>query len=134
MRPRERLRHLQLKLPIAEHSQSIPIMNTPTHEEIARQAHRLSEESGPSGGDSVENWLAAERVLSANKSKSPPSPTSAESAADHTLSESQSALATTERAAQQRKIAREPQSPTHTGPKATPSETGKPLWSQPHSS
>lgn len=38
------------------------------------------------------------------------------------------------KAEQQKKDARAPQSPSKEAPKPTPAETGKPVWSKPHSS
>ncbi|MET0261494.1 MAG: hypothetical protein ABW223_01255 [Rariglobus sp.] len=38
------------------------------------------------------------------------------------------------KAEQQKKDARAPQTPSKVAPKAQPAETGKPVWSKPHSS
>ncbi len=109
-------------------------MNKPTHEEIAELAHRFWQESGPAGGDATQNWLDAERELSSSAGNSSVSPTRTPHAPGPTLGESHSAQAIAERATQQKKEAREPKFPTHTGPKSSPPESGKPLWNQPHSS
>jgi hypothetical protein len=107
--------------------------NQPTHEEISQRAHRLWQESGPAGGDATQNWLDAERELATAQPN-----VSASGATQHppvhAMSETHDVLAPAERAAQQKKEARAPQFATHTGPKSAPPESGKPLWSRPHSS
>ncbi len=107
-------------------------MKKPTHAEIAERAHHIWQETGPGDGDAQQNWLEAERQLSSTTLDSPAS-TSAP-ALRRTLGESHRPEAEAERAAQQNKEARAPQFATHTAPKPTPPETGKPLWNQPHSS
>lgn len=109
-------------------------MNNPTHDDIAQLAHELWQESGATEGDALKHWLEAERRLKAGASKSGTTGAEAEPATHRTVSESKSEGAKQERAAQQRKEAREPIRPTHTGPKLAPPESGKPLWNQPHSS
>jgi hypothetical protein len=94
-------------------------MHTPTHEEITRQAETLWLDKGRPTGCDDEIWLEAERELTAQ--------------ANATLSESESEHAKAELAATQRKESLAPQRPTKSAPKPVPAETGKPLWSQPHS-
>ena len=109
-------------------------MQKPTHEEISQRAHRLWQESGSPSGDGMQNWLNAERELSSAASGTAAGTTTPDAAALNPLSEGQSTHAAAERATQQRKDARGPVLPTHTGPKPIPAVTGKPLWNQPHSS
>jgi hypothetical protein len=109
-------------------------MKTPTHEEISRLAHQLWQEAELRGGDATQNWLDAERQLTAGATQPAPGIAPAEPAKTHPVSESQSAHAAMERAALQKKEARQPKVATHTGPKLAPAESGKPLWNQPHSS
>jgi hypothetical protein len=109
-------------------------MNNPTHEEISQLAHKIWQDTGDSVRGADADWLDAERQLHASAAKSKPDSPAPEHAASHTLSESKSPVATAERAALQKKEARQPKLPTHTGPKSTPPESGKPLWNQPHSS
>ncbi|CAM2930097.1 DUF2934 domain-containing protein [Rariglobus hedericola] len=94
-------------------------MPTPTHEEITRRAETLWLDKGKPSGCDDEIWLQAERELSAKP--------------DGTLGESHSDHAQAELAASQRKEALAPKRPTKSAPKSQPAETGKPLWSQPHS-
>ena len=109
-------------------------MQKPTHEEISQRAHRLWQESGSPSGDGMQNWLNAERELSSAASGTAAGTTTPDAAALNPLSEGQSTHAAAERETQQRKDARGPVLPTHTGPKPIPAVTGKPLWNQPHSS
>jgi len=118
----------------AEHPYKDNIMNKPTHEEISHRAHSIWQECGRPLGGADAHWLEAEKQLDAGAPESSSHPGAAEHATHHTLSDSQSAVATAERATQQKKEARGPKRPTHTGPKPTPPESGKPLWNQPHSS
>lgn len=106
-------------------------MNKPTHADIAERAHHIWQESA---GDAQQNWLEAERQLSTTTLDSPAGTSSTAHASHRTLGESHRPEAQAERAAQQKKEARAPQFATHTGPKPSTPETGKPLWNQPHSS
>jgi hypothetical protein len=45
-----------------------------THEEIARYAYRLFEERGRVHGHALDDWLAAERALSAELDQEEPAP------------------------------------------------------------
>lgn len=110
-------------------------MTKPTQEEIAERAHAIWQESGPDAGDALHNWLEAERQLSSAETD-PLASTSLidDLSARLTLGESHRPEAQAERAAQQMKEARAPQFATHTGPRPSTPSTGKPLWSQPHSS
>jgi Protein of unknown function (DUF2934) len=132
--------------------------NLPTHDEIAQRARQIWQDKGSPGGRDDEIWLEAERDLIAGSGGSDPSAASGEQA--HSTPESKGASALADRvkketaaesvveyhispaapddsavkAALQKKDARAPQVPTKTAPKAKPPETGKPLWSTPHSS
>jgi hypothetical protein len=110
------------------------MMNQPTHEQISQRAHRLWQESGPEGGDATQNWLDAERELTTAPANFPFGGATVPHSPVHAMSESLSAVATSERAARQKKEARDPKFATHTGPKSMPPESGKPLWTKPHSS
>jgi hypothetical protein len=112
-------------------------MTTPTHDEIALEAQQLWHNCGCPAGRDTEIWLEAERKL-----KEDPAPnTFAARASAEAASESEVdnllAPAETEQksiqAAMQKEEARAPQVPRHTGPKPKTPETGKPLWSRPHS-
>lgn len=130
--------------------------NLPTHEEIAARAHRIWQEQGEPSGYDVANWIEAEQQLAA--AASGPSAEEVKSQAPRTTTESKTefanrakvetaaesvveynispAIADEEalKAALQKKEARAPMFPTHVGPKAKPPESGKPIWSHPHSS
>lgn len=113
-------------------------MKTPTHNEIALQAHELWQDRGCPHGSDTEIWLEAERQLTGGHEEEifnarAAGETAAESKVEYHLS---SAMPDQEaiQAALQKQAARAPQIAHHTGPKAKPPETGKPLWSQPHSS
>ena len=115
-------------------------MNTThTHEEIAKRARKLWQEQGQPQGRDVEIWFEAERQLAENGNEGSDQHDSenqevlSKSHHQPTLSESQSEHAQQERAKQQRKDARAPITPTKTAPVPKPPETGKPLWSKPHS-
>jgi hypothetical protein len=112
-------------------------MNTPTHDEIAVKAHSLWKDRGCPEGIDNEIWLEAEQQLRGGK---PPGTESAESfkrraqteAAAESREEFHLPAGTSEqqaiKAAMQKQDARAPQVPHHTGPKAKPAETGKPVW------
>lgn len=113
-------------------------MNTPTHDEIARQAQEFWQDRGcPTGCDTV-IWLEAEQALTnglpaALFSERAVAETTAESLVEFHVSPAfpeQEAI----QIALQKQTARAPQVQHHTGPKAKPPETGKPLWTKHHSS
>lgn len=119
-------------------------MKTPTHDEIAERAYRIWQDRGSPEGSDIEIWLEAERQLcdnSAQGTKQEHKPfaerakeeTAAESVVEYQISP---AIPQHEaiKAAIQTQEARAPQVATHTAPKGKPAETGKPLWSKPHSS
>jgi len=107
-------------------------MKTPTHDDVALRAYCNWQSYGCPEGSDIANWFEAEDQLSAEASDGEGG---AEGDADSgTLSESQSASAVAEQAALQRKEARAPIVPQHAAPNTRPPETGKPLWSKPHSS
>jgi hypothetical protein len=113
-------------------------MKAPTHNEIARHAHNLWQGQGCPTDRDTETWLEAERQLHGNKtSDQTTARASAEMAAESVIEyhispalPEQAAI----QAALQKQTARAPQVPHHTGPKAKPPETGKPIWTRPHGS
>ena len=125
-------------------------MTPPTHEAISHRAHQLWLEHGRPAGQDDAIWLSAERQLTAKAAAhdaaqtvhEPSGAAFAERAKAETAAESvveyhiTPALPDAEaiQAALQNQAARAPQVPHHTGPRAKPVESGKPLWNQPHSS
>jgi hypothetical protein len=111
---------------------------TPTHDEIALHAQHLWQDRGCPAGIDTEIWLEAERQLNGNKSTNPTAArASAEMAAESVVEYHISPAVPQQEAIQaaiQKQAARAPQVPTHTGRKVKPPETGKPVWSKPHSS
>ncbi len=137
-------------------------MNTPTHEDVARCAHQLWQDFGCPSGRDTEIWLQAERQLADTASNNNPNArsestpcevtrrvgdskdaadfarrakaeTAAESVVEYNISPGVSEDVAI-KAALQEKNARAPMFPSKTAPKSTPPESGKPLWSKPHSS
>ena len=102
-------------------------MKSPTHEEVARHAHKLWQDRGCPEGIDLEVWFEAEHDLIEAAL------TATESAIEqhlaHVAEEHEA-----ETVAIQNQEARAPQMPTHNAPKDKPLELGKPLWRQPHSS
>jgi hypothetical protein len=136
--------------------------NLPTHEAITRRAQKIWNIRGNPIGLDTAIWIEAERQLTDASRESPgPGPTEspvlpglsgqglaaakdatahgeAKQPAPH-LSESAAAapdpIEITAKAATQKKSAKAPRLPTHqNAPKQAPTESGKPLWNQPHSS
>ena len=127
-------------------------MNTPTYEEVSQRARQIWQSYGQPEGRDVEIWFEAERQLSGKST--PTTPSAAENretsfTGRESLSKStgtpealpnaeQSAIANTPenraKAEVQKKSARAPKVAVNTTVKAAPPETGKPLWSKPHSS
>jgi len=113
-------------------------MITPTHDEISQEAQQLWQDYGCPTDRDTEIWLKAERKL--NQAPAANTFTARASAEAASESEVENLLAPAEteqksiQAAMQKESARAPQAPHHTGPKAKPAETGKPLWTRPHSS
>jgi hypothetical protein len=113
-------------------------MTTPTHDEIARQAQEFWQDRGCPTGCDTAIWLEAEQALthglpSARFSAQAVAETAAESQVEFHVSPAlpdQEAI----QIALQKQEARAPQLPHHTGPKAKPAETGKPVWPKAHSS
>jgi len=107
-------------------------MQTPIHQAIAERAYQIWEMNGYPEERDIENWLDAERQLTAE------SPDAVEPSPAHepvwTKPASQSDAALAEKAAQQRHDSRAPITPQIKAPTFPPAETGKPLWSRPHSS
>ncbi|MEZ0218603.1 MAG: DUF2934 domain-containing protein [Rariglobus sp.] len=108
-------------------------MTTHSHDIVAQRAYHIWEESGRPSGRDKEIWYEAERALEAGPSVAPVT-SSPDGEHKPTVGESHSAHAQAESAAQQRKEARAPITAHKSAPKSKPPETGKPLWSQPHSS
>lgn len=113
-------------------------MTTPTHEEISLQAQQLWRSRGCPDGCDDEIWLEAERNLRHGPAADifvarARAETAAESVVEYHLSPAPTEQQSIQ-AALLKDEARAPQFPHHTGPKAKPAETGKPLWSRPHSS
>ena len=129
--------------------------NPPTRTDVAQRAHEIWAARGSPVGFDTEIWLDAERQLTACptcESGAPPfrQPLSEPKPAAATAERQQGEMASESavefqisppipeqdaiKAALQKREARAPQLPSHTGPKPTPPETGKPLWNKPHSS
>jgi len=113
-------------------------MNTPTHDEITQEAQQLWQNRGCPADRDTEIWLEAERKLNEYRAANTFTARASAEAASESEVENLLAPAETEQksiqAAMQKESARAPQAPHHTGPKAKPAETGKPLWTRPHSS
>jgi len=113
-------------------------MPTPTHDEIAQEAQQLWQQRGCPAGHDTEIWLKAERKLKGDSEPNTFTVRASAEAASESEIENLLAPAETEQksiqAAMQKEDARAPQVPRHTGPKNKPTETGKPLWTRPHSS
>lgn len=113
-------------------------MNTPTHDEIARQAQEFWQDRGCPTGCDTEIWLEAEQALiqglpADRFTERAVAETAAESMVEFHVSPALPDQAAVQ-AALQKQTARAPQVPHHTGPKGKPPESGKPVWSKPHSS
>jgi hypothetical protein len=113
-------------------------MNTPSHEEISRHAWQLWQNLGCPAGRDTAIWLEAELSLRDGPGVDDSSAKAgAETAAEYEVEYHLSPAQTEQKsilAAMQKDFARAPQVPHQNAPKAVPSETGKPLWSRPHSS
>lgn len=108
-------------------------MSTHSHHTVAHCAYQIWQDYGrPSGCDDA-IWFEAERKLTAGAVSSEVV-AAPHASASPILGESHSAHAVAEAAAQQRKEARAPVTSHITAPKTKPTESGKPLWNQPHSS
>jgi hypothetical protein len=106
-------------------------MTTHSHAFVAHCAYQIWEDSGRPFGRAEANWYEAERAIESGFSSA------GKMAVEKPVTprgESHSAHAMAESAAQQRKQARAPITAHTVSHKAKPPETGKPLWSQPHSS
>lgn len=115
-----------------------PFMTTPNHDEISLQAQQLWRDRGCPAGRDTEIWFEAERNLRDGPAADifaarARAETAAASEVEYHRSPAQSKPQSIE-AAMQRDGARARQIPHHTGPKPKPIESGKPLWSRPHSS
>ncbi len=119
-------------------------MKTPTHDEIARQAHHIWKDRGCPANCDTDLWLEAEQHLSTTHSAESEHRNDAYATYARGFDRPENPLqyqvpaTTRERGAafadQQKEEARAPQVPRHTGPKGKPAETGKPIWSKSHSS
>jgi hypothetical protein len=108
-------------------------MSTHSHQTISHCAYQIWQDYGcPSGCDDA-IWFEAELKLTAGVGCCAITATPPASAPPH-LGESHSDHAVAEAASQQRKEARAPITSHISAPKSKPAESGKPLWSQPHSS
>lgn len=119
-----------------------PAPTAPTHEEIALHARHLWLDRGCPTQRDTEIWLAAEQQLSpaAATTAAPKADIFAARALTVTADENlagyqlppaasvQEAITT----ALQKKDARMPQVPHHTGPSSKPPVTGKPVWPKSH--
>lgn len=101
-------------------------MNKPTHDEVAQRAYHNWQKAGSPDGRHAEFWLEAEEQLGAKREHE-------KSNGVHGTQQADPLVAAGKEAAQKHD-ARAPQVAHHTGPKAKPPETGKPVWSRPHSS
>jgi len=136
--------------------------SSPTHEAITCRAREIWNVRGNPNGLDTAIWLEAERQLTetsgesagvgSDKSHASPARLVQQIAAatggevspeakptPHHSSESSTAtpdpIEIVAKAAAQKKSARAPRLPTHhNAPKVAPTESGKPLWNQPHSS
>jgi hypothetical protein len=111
-------------------------MITPTHHEISLAAQKLWQDRGCPTDRDDEIWLDAEQMLIEDPVADTfvartRAETAAESEVEYHLSPAQTEQKSIQ-AAMQKEVARAQQVPNHTGPKAKPPETGKPLWTHPH--
>ena len=103
--------------------------NPPSHEAIATHAKEIWLTRGCPEGQDNEIWLEAELQLA----EAAPVPAPANESNHPGSGHSQENLAEA-KAVQQKHAARAPQMPAvHNAPRAKTAETGKPLWSKPHS-
>ena len=128
-------------------------MPSPTHQTIAHRAHQLWQDYGQPSGRDTAIWLEAEQQTALGASGTQSSSmvstapvahvatfgerTRSEAAAESVVEYHRSPAIPDEAAIQaalMKQTARAPQVPRHTGPKAKPTESGKPLWNTPHSS
>jgi len=124
--------------------------NPPTHEEITRRAHDIWTDRDSPNGHDLSIWLEAERQLTADScapsdNDSPETHSSfdpfgrnhnaAKAEAEPIESARPDPLETAAKSAQLKHAASAPRMPTHrNAPRSAPTESGKPLWNQPHSS
>ncbi len=119
-------------------------MKTPTHDDIAQQAHHLWQDRGCPTNCDTAIWLEAEQQLCTSQAEeSEPRADAFVTYArgfnrpENPISYQVPPAATEQQvmqADQQKEDARAPQVPRHTGPKGKPPESGKPIWSKSHSS
>jgi hypothetical protein len=106
--------------------------NPPSQEAVSERAREIWHARGCPEGRDTEIWFEAERLLT--DAATAPALTSP---SDLVLPGSGNAQqdVVTAKAVQQKQAARAPQRPAvHEAPRAKTVETGKPLWSKPHSS
>ncbi len=114
--------------------------NPPSEQEIAHRAREIWANRGEPAGQDTQIWLEAERQLTTEATATAPTPT--ERLRGEMASESEVEFQITPaipddeaiKAALQKRGARAPKLPHANAPHAKPPETGKPLWSKPHSS
>jgi hypothetical protein len=118
--------------------------NSLSHDDISRKAYALWEQRGRPWGFESEIWLDAESQLRAEAREAEETRQSnvenvARRADDRGEAHAAATTPTTvdhrtATAEVQKREARAPQVPHHTGPKPQPAPPGKPIWSKAHSS
>ena len=104
--------------------------NPPSHDAVSQHAKEIWLARGCPEGRDNEIWLEAELQL-AEVTPAPAAPADLSLPGSGNTQESVVAA----KAVQQKQAARAPQRPAvHDAPRAKTAETGKPLWSKPHSS
>ena len=110
----------------------------PSREDIARRAHEIWTSNGHPHGYDIGHWLEAERQLAVDATGQPTGPATAQPAVEHAHATGTPGPSPDALAAQtefQKHAARAPQQQHgKNAPKPAPTESGKPLWDQPHSS
>ncbi len=105
--------------------------NPPSHEAVSHHAKEIWLARGCPEGRDKEIWLEAELQLAEVAPAAPTAPADLNLPGSGNTQES----VVTAKAVQQKQAARAPQRPAvHDAPRAKTVETGKPLWSKPHSS
>ncbi len=105
-----------------------------THEAVAHCAHQLWQDSGCVEGRDLDNWIEAEQLLVSDESSAMLATAMQQTHAPvHISGESPAEHAREEVAIQQKHESRAASMSRKTAPTAKPPESGKPLWSQPHS-
>lgn len=114
--------------------------NAPTHDEVTQRAQEIWRQRGSPSGLDMEIWLEAERQLSIASSATSESSQGESQAAEVSNEATKETppppdpIEVAAKVEQQKNEARAPKLPKKKAPKAAPPESGKPLWSKPHSS